>query len=106
MTTTRRLTDMPLFLDEVDIARLVLGPGRVSEWKAIAQSLEFQGLPAHRSDIRWPQLARRQSLVRSPGGDRHRDRPGSTGWKGRLGCDPERPKAHAASTALSGATGG
>lgn len=45
MTLARRLTDLPLFLDEVDIARLVLGPGRVSEWKVIAQSLEFQGLP-------------------------------------------------------------
>ncbi|MFG1331125.1 hypothetical protein V5F41_07705 [Xanthobacter autotrophicus] len=37
--------EMPLFPCEVDIARAVLGPGRVSEWKAIAIILERQGLP-------------------------------------------------------------
>lgn len=37
--------DMPLFPDEVDIARAVLGPGRVSDWKCLAPSLERQGLP-------------------------------------------------------------
>ncbi|WP_333473747.1 hypothetical protein [Xanthobacter dioxanivorans] len=37
--------EMPLFPCEVDIARAVLGPGRVSEWKSIAIILERQGLP-------------------------------------------------------------
>lgn len=37
--------EMPLFPCEADIARAVLGPGRVSEWKAIAIILERHGLP-------------------------------------------------------------
>lgn len=37
--------EIPLFPDEVDIARAVLGTGRVSDWKSIAPSLERQGLP-------------------------------------------------------------
>ncbi|MFG1247322.1 hypothetical protein [Xanthobacter flavus] len=37
--------EMPLFPDEVDIARAVLGPGRVNDWKCLAPSLERQGLP-------------------------------------------------------------
>lgn len=37
--------ERPLFPREADIARAVLGPGRVSEWKAIAIILERQGLP-------------------------------------------------------------
>ena len=45
MATTRRVTDLPLFLDEVDVARAVLGPGHVSEWKCLAPSLERQGMP-------------------------------------------------------------
>ena len=37
--------EMPLFPCEADIARAILGPGRVSEWKAIAIILERHGLP-------------------------------------------------------------
>lgn len=35
--------EMPLFPCEADIARAILGPGRVSEWKAIAIILERPG---------------------------------------------------------------
>ncbi|WP_454919270.1 hypothetical protein [Xanthobacter sediminis] len=37
--------EMPLYPAESDIARAVLGPGRASEWKAMAIVLERQGLP-------------------------------------------------------------
>ncbi|NMN58020.1 hypothetical protein FHT36_001922 [Xanthobacter sp. SG618] len=45
MIYARRLDDIPLFADEADIARAVLGPGRVAEWRAMAVVLEREGLP-------------------------------------------------------------
>lgn len=45
MPAVRRFDDLPLFPEEADIARAVLGPGRVSEWKCLAPSLERQGMP-------------------------------------------------------------
>lgn len=37
--------EMPLFPCEADIARAVLGPGHVNDWKILVPSLERQGLP-------------------------------------------------------------
>lgn len=45
MAATWRMADMPLFPNEEDIARAVLGPGRARYWKTIAPSLERQGFP-------------------------------------------------------------
>jgi hypothetical protein len=38
--------DMPLYPTEAQIARKVLGPNRLDEWKALAIILERKGLPA------------------------------------------------------------
>ncbi|MFG1374173.1 hypothetical protein V5F32_18495 [Xanthobacter oligotrophicus] len=45
MATSRRLDDLPMYADDVDIARAVLGPKRTDEWKAISVILEREGLP-------------------------------------------------------------
>jgi len=37
--------NIPLFPDEEFIATLVLGPGKVREWKSLAEYLEPRGLP-------------------------------------------------------------
>lgn len=37
---------IPLFPTEAEIAELVLGPGRLEEWKGIATVLQRHGLPA------------------------------------------------------------
>jgi|SRR5215813_4110744 len=39
------MTDMPLYPTEAQIARKVLGVGRLDEWKALAVVLERDGLP-------------------------------------------------------------
>ena len=45
MATTRRFDDLPMFADDVDISRAILGPGHTDEWKAISVILEREGLP-------------------------------------------------------------
>ena len=45
MATSRRFDDLPLYADDVDIARAVLGSGHTDEWKAISVILEREGLP-------------------------------------------------------------
>jgi len=37
--------DLPLFPSETEIARRVLGPGHVSEWKGLVVILEREGFP-------------------------------------------------------------
>lgn len=37
--------EMPFFPPEREIAREVLGPGRVAEWRALAVILERRGMP-------------------------------------------------------------
>ena len=39
------MTDLPLYPTEAQIARKVLGPGRLDEWKGIVQVLERSGFP-------------------------------------------------------------
>jgi hypothetical protein len=39
------VSDLPLYPSEAQIAREVLGPNRLDEWKALAQGLEREGLP-------------------------------------------------------------
>lgn len=36
---------LPLYPSEAEIAREVLGPGRVAEWKGLVQVLEREGFP-------------------------------------------------------------
>ncbi|WP_051679129.1 hypothetical protein [Xanthobacter sp. 91] len=45
MATSRRFDDLPMFADDVDISRAILGPGHTDEWKAISVILERHGLP-------------------------------------------------------------
>ncbi|MFG1377334.1 hypothetical protein [Xanthobacter autotrophicus] len=45
MATSRRFDDLPMYADDVDIARAVLGSGHTDEWKAISVILEREGLP-------------------------------------------------------------
>ena len=59
MTRRADTHEMPLFADEAAIARLLLGPKRVSMWKAMAPLLEAKGivrarqsrLPGLRADL-------------------------------------------------------
>lgn len=39
------MTDLPLYPSEAQIARMVLGPGRTTEWNALAVMLEREGFP-------------------------------------------------------------
>lgn len=43
----RSLDALPWFADDDQIGLALLGPGRVAEWKAIAQLLERKGFPKH-----------------------------------------------------------
>lgn len=45
MAISRRSDDLPMYADDTDIARAILGPGRTAEWKALAVVLEREGLP-------------------------------------------------------------
>jgi hypothetical protein len=42
---SRPLKEMPFFSPEREVAREVLGPGHVAEWRALATILERRGMP-------------------------------------------------------------
>ena len=45
MAISRRSDSLPMYADDTEIARAILGPGRAAEWKALAVVLEREGLP-------------------------------------------------------------